>query len=141
MFNVVFYSSSKGESQVASFLDSLEAQSATIRDARIQYRQAKRCIHLLKMQGFHLGTPYTDYLCDGIWELRPGCNRILFFFFRDNTFVLLHQFTAALPLWNPANSVPHPADREILTVPIVPSSCAFGTPLINDQLSTDALFS
>lgn len=32
---------------------------------------------------------------DGIselWELRPGHNRVLFFYHKDNTYVLLHHF-------------------------------------------------
>ena len=32
------------------------------------------------------------YIEDGIWELRPGNNRVLYFFFKDKTFILLHQF-------------------------------------------------
>ena len=31
-------------------------------------------------------------LDEDIWELRPGNNRVLYFYFRDNKFVLLHQF-------------------------------------------------
>jgi len=27
-----------------------------------------------------------------VWELRPGNNRILYFYYQDNTFVLLHVF-------------------------------------------------
>jgi len=34
----------------------------------------------------------TKHLDDGIWELRPGSNRVFYFFYQDNTFVLLHQF-------------------------------------------------
>lgn len=34
----------------------------------------------------------TKYLEDGIWELRPGNNRVFYFFFQNNTYVLLHQF-------------------------------------------------
>ena len=32
------------------------------------------------------------HLDDDIWELRPGNNRVLYFYFKDDTFVLLHQF-------------------------------------------------
>lgn len=34
----------------------------------------------------------TKHLEDGIWELRPGNNRVFYFFYENNTFVLLHQF-------------------------------------------------
>ena len=32
------------------------------------------------------------YSLKDIWELRLGNNRVLFFYHRDNTFVLLHHF-------------------------------------------------
>ena len=34
----------------------------------------------------------TKHLEDDIWELRPGSNRVLYFFHKDDTYVLLHQF-------------------------------------------------
>ena len=33
-----------------------------------------------------------QYVQDGIWELRPGKNRVFFFYFKNDTFVLLHHF-------------------------------------------------
>ena len=32
------------------------------------------------------------HLEEDIWELRPGNNRVLYFYHRDDTYVLLHQF-------------------------------------------------
>ena len=37
-------------------------------------------------------TVQTNHLDDDIWELRPGNNRVLYFFHKDDTFVLLHSF-------------------------------------------------
>jgi phage-related protein len=34
----------------------------------------------------------TNHLEDDIWELRPGNNRVLYFYHKDDTYVLLHQF-------------------------------------------------
>ena len=34
----------------------------------------------------------TKRIDEDIWELRPGNNRVLYFFCRENTFVLLHHF-------------------------------------------------
>ena len=31
-------------------------------------------------------------LGDGIWELRPGFNRVFFFYFDNGTYVLLHHY-------------------------------------------------
>ena len=39
-----------------------------------------------------MGENVTKHLEEDIWELRPGTNRVLFFYFKDNTFVLLHHF-------------------------------------------------
>ena len=47
---------------------------------------------MLEAVGTRLGERHTKHLDDGIWELRPGYNRVLFFFFREDTFVLLHAF-------------------------------------------------
>ncbi len=49
-------------------------------------------IELLQKNGTHLSENITKYLEDGIWELRPGNNRVFYFFFQNNTYVLLHQF-------------------------------------------------
>lgn len=29
---------------------------------------------------------------DEIWELRPGKNRVLYFFYKNNKYILLHHF-------------------------------------------------
>ena len=34
----------------------------------------------------------TKHLDEDIWELRPGNNRILFFYYKNGIFILLHQF-------------------------------------------------
>lgn len=34
----------------------------------------------------------TKHIDDGIWELCPGNNRVFYFFYQNDTFVLLHQF-------------------------------------------------
>ncbi|MBR0035305.1 MAG: type II toxin-antitoxin system RelE/ParE family toxin, partial [Synergistaceae bacterium] len=35
---------------------------------------------------------YTKHIDEDIWELRPGKNRILYFCYLDDVFVLLHYF-------------------------------------------------
>jgi phage-related protein len=45
-----------------------------------------------KADGTHLNDSITKHLGDGIWELRPGNNRVFYFFFENDTFVLLHSF-------------------------------------------------
>lgn len=92
MYNVEFYETQDGKSQIWEFLEELRIKAATSKDARIQHKQASLYIELLQQNGTRLNENITKHLEDGIWELRPGNNRVFYFFFQDNTFVLLHQF-------------------------------------------------
>lgn len=92
MFNIEFYENSNGESDVLQFLENLRFKIRSDKDARIQYKQAVYCIQLLQENGTQLPANITKHLEDGIWELRPGNNRIFYFYFENNTYVLLHQF-------------------------------------------------
>ena len=92
MYNVEFYETQDGKSQIWEFLEELRIKAATSKDARIQHKQASLYIELLQQNGTRLNENITKHLENGIWELRPGNNRVFYFFFQDNTFVLLHQF-------------------------------------------------
>jgi len=39
-----------------------------------------------------IGQPVVKHIDGSIWELRPINNRIFFFYWKDNKFVLLHHF-------------------------------------------------
>ncbi len=92
MFNIEFYSTADGTSELWNFLDSLQQKSSKSKDARIQHKQIVMYIQLLEDHGTNLGDNVTKHLEDGIWELRPGNNRILYFYHRNDTYVLLHCF-------------------------------------------------
>ncbi len=92
MYTVEFYENVKGESDVWDFLEELRIKAETNKDARIQYKQISFYIQLLQDNGTRLPDNITKHIDDGIWELRPGSNRVLYFFFKNNTFVLLHHF-------------------------------------------------
>lgn len=92
MFNIEFYSSADGVSELWDFLDDLQKKAVTNKDARIQHKQIIQYIQLLEDHGTRLGEPVTKHLEEDIWELLPGNNRVLFFYHKDNTYVLLHQF-------------------------------------------------
>lgn len=55
-------------------------------------KMATLYIELLQNNGTNLPENITKHIEDNIWELRPGNNRIFYFFFDDNSFVLLHSF-------------------------------------------------
>lgn len=92
MFNIEFYSSADGVSELWDFLDDLQKKAVTNKNARIQHKQIIQYIQLLEDHGTRLGEPFTKHLEEDIWELRPGNNRVLFFYHKDNSYVLLHQF-------------------------------------------------
>ena len=92
MYTVEFYETQDGECQVWDFLEGLRIKAASNKDARIQHKQASLYIELLQQNGTHMNENITKHLEDGIWELRPGNNRVFYFFFHDDIFVLLHQF-------------------------------------------------
>ena len=70
MFNIEFYSTADGVSELWDFLDDLQKKAVTNKDARIQHKQITQYIQLLEDHGTRLGEPVT----------------------KDNTYVLLHQF-------------------------------------------------
>ena len=92
MYNIEFYETADGVSELWDFLDDLQKRSTTNKDARIQHKQISQYIQLLADHGTRLGENITKHLDEDIWELRPGSNRVLYFYHKENTFVLLHQF-------------------------------------------------
>jgi phage-related protein len=92
MFNIEFYSTADGTSELLDFLDYLQRKSVKSKDARIQHKQIALYIQLLEDHGTQLGENITKHLEEDIWELRPGNNRVLFFYHKNDTYILLHQF-------------------------------------------------
>ena len=92
MYRVEFYETEDGDSQIWDFLEDLRLKAAVSKDARIQHKQASLYIELLKQNGTRLNENITKHIEDGIWELRPGNNRVFYFFFRDNIYVLVINF-------------------------------------------------
>ena len=92
MFNIEFYEDTNGNSELWNFLDSLQKKATTNKDARIQHKRIVQYIQLLEDHGTRLGDNITKHIDEDIWELRPGNNRILYFFKKDDTYVLLHHF-------------------------------------------------
>ena len=92
MYNIIFYSTADGTSELRDFLINLRKKSLTNKDARIQHKQIAQYIQLLEDHGTYLGENITKHIEEDIWELRPGNNRVLFFYHTDDTYVLLHLF-------------------------------------------------
>ena len=91
-YTVEFYEKSNGNSEIWDFLENLRLKAKTSKDARIQYRQISLYIQLLQDNGTRLPENITKHIEENIWELRPGSNRIFYFYYDNDTFVLLHSF-------------------------------------------------
>ena len=92
MYEIEFYETEDGKCPIWDFLEALRLKDPTNKDARIQHKQASLYIELLQQNGTHMNAEITKHLDDGIWELRPGNNRVFYFFYQNDTYVLLHQF-------------------------------------------------
>ena len=92
MYTVEFYYDKDGRSDIVDWLDELKASSDTNKNNRINWQKTLAYIGALERYGTRIGEPYVKHLENNIWELRPLRNRILFFYWDDNKFVLLHHF-------------------------------------------------
>ena len=92
MYRIEFYEQEDGKSELWEFLEEMRIKSDFSKDSRIQYKQMVLYIQLLSEKGTRMPDNITKHIEDGIWELRPGSNRVFYFFFEKDTFVLLHHF-------------------------------------------------
>ena len=91
-FTIEFYFDKNGKSDIVDLLNDLQQKSISNKNARVQFRQITLFIELLSKNGTNLPENITKHIEDNIWELRPGKNRVLYFFYKDNKYILLHHF-------------------------------------------------
>lgn len=92
MYEIEFYSDERGYSDVEEFVKELREKSDLSKDARINFNKVVAYLDILEEMGTRIGEPVTKHLDGEIWELRPLANRILYAYFKDNKFLLLHHF-------------------------------------------------
>ncbi len=87
MFTVEFYETLEGKCPVGEFLDQLEPKMAA---------KLIGLMGILEEKGMELRMPYSEYLEDGIFELRckQGSNitRVLYFFFSGKRIIATNGF-------------------------------------------------
>ena len=49
-------------------------------------------LQVLREYGTRAGEPFVKHIDDDIWELRPLSDRIFFFCWQGNVFIMLHHF-------------------------------------------------
>lgn len=92
MYNIIFYRDKNGFSELLGFINDLNNKAATSKNERIMLKQIRFYINIIEKLGTRAGEPFVKHIQNGIWELRPGSNRILFFTWFENNIVLLHHF-------------------------------------------------
>ena len=93
MFDVIFYRDIKGREPTAEFISELRQRSHANKNARINFNKIIAYIDILCENGTRAGEPIVKHLDGDIWELRPLDNRILFSYYKDKIYILLHHFT------------------------------------------------
>ncbi len=97
MHEVEFYKDRNGKSEIVEYLDGLKNKSDTSKNERINRDKILAYILALKEYGTRIGQPIVKHIDGSMWELRPLANRIFFFYWKDNKFVLLHHFIKKTP--------------------------------------------
>ncbi len=92
MYEIEFYQEANGDTPIRILLEDLQAKGKTSKHDRVRSEKILTYIRALEELGPRLCEPFTKHLTDDIWELRPFNDRILFFYFKDNIYVLLHHF-------------------------------------------------
>jgi len=92
MYKIAFYKDSKGNRPIAEYLEELARNYFNDKNSRINFDKITAHINQLCKNGTRIGKPVTKHLDGEIWELRPLSNRILYAYYKDNTFVFLHHF-------------------------------------------------
>jgi len=93
MYDIIFYSDSRGRELTVEFISELRQKAHTDKNARINLNKIVAYIDLLCEKGTRVGEPVVKHLEDDIWELRPLDNRILFAHYEGKLYILLHHFT------------------------------------------------
>ncbi len=92
MYEIIFYKSRNGTSEIEEYLDELGRKAETSKTDRVNRTKILSYLTALSQYGTRVGHPMVKHIEGNIWELRPLKNRIFFFYWKDNNFVLLHHF-------------------------------------------------
>ena len=92
MYTVEFYEDKNGISEVRNYLNKLAREAKTDKSARINKNKIFSYVRALEEYGTRIGKPIVKHIDGNLWELRPLSNRIFFFYWKDNKFVLVHYY-------------------------------------------------
>lgn len=92
MYTVEFYEDKDGKSEIRDYLFKMAEDAKTDKNARINKEKIFSYIRVLEEYGTRIGKPIVKHMDGNLWELRPLSNRIFFFYWKDNKFIMLHYY-------------------------------------------------
>ena len=91
VYEIEFYKTESGREPFSDYMRKLSKENRTLEIAQI-----RTFLDRLRMHGMDVINDYPRTIRkltnSGVWELRPGGNRVFFFLFTGKTFVLLHAY-------------------------------------------------
>ena len=90
MYAVRFYKDKNGHEPLKEYFK--ELGSRTDKNSRVNFNKIRDYIKILSEYGTRAGEPFVKHLDGEIWELRPIRNRVLFFAYDGEQFILLSHF-------------------------------------------------
>ncbi|MBD5554538.1 MAG: type II toxin-antitoxin system RelE/ParE family toxin [Roseburia sp.] len=92
MYTIEFYEDKNGVSEIRDYFVKLAEDAKTDKSARINKNKIFSYVRALEEYGTRIGKPIVKHIDGNLWELRPLSNRIFFFYWKDNKFVLVHYY-------------------------------------------------
>lgn len=92
MYEIIFFEDENGQSSVVDYIRKLKENAEKSKESRIKYNKIVAYMDLLEEMGTRIGEPVTKHLEGEIWELRPLKDRILYAYYKENKFLILHHF-------------------------------------------------
>jgi len=91
MLKIQLYEDARGRCPVNTFYSAIEASGG--KNAKIQAEKFRSQVAGLQRLGaWEENGKAVKKLRNKVWELRPGKNRVLFFHWKDDIYILLHAF-------------------------------------------------
>ena len=92
MYEIEFYESKNGYSEIVEYIKELKCRSTTNKESRINFNKIVAYFDALEQKGTRIGEPFTKHLEGEIWELRPLKHRFLYAYYNEQRFLILHHF-------------------------------------------------
>lgn len=90
MYKIKFYRDRQGKQPVKDYFDNLRGKKD--KDNRIKRDKIDLYLETLSKYGTRAGEKYTKHIEGDIWELRPLDDRVFFFYWNNDAYILLHYF-------------------------------------------------